>query len=63
VPLTRARAGAAVSGAYAVSERVLEGLGVGPWRYWRRPVSFLNRACRMRQHRVKAPRMFPALPL
>jgi hypothetical protein len=61
--LTRARAGAAVSGAYAVSERVLEGLGVGPCRHWRRTVLFLDRACRMRQHRVKAPKMFPELPL
>jgi hypothetical protein len=61
--LTRARAGAAASGAYAVSERVLEGSGVGPCRHWRRPVLFLDRACRMRRRRVKAPRMFPALPL
>jgi hypothetical protein len=61
--LTRARAGAAVSGAFAVSERVLEGSGVGPCQHWRRPVLFLDRACRMRRHRVKAPKMFPALPL
>ena len=63
MPLTRALAGAAVSGAFAVSEQVLEDLGVRPCRHWRRRVLFLDRARRTRQHRVKEPKMFPELPL